>query len=121
MITKISIFIVVVFSVVAGIVSTEHSNTSNITLPNDHLLRGTTIPVLTQEEIWELEAITAHRIGLNGEDRTVYQPREGSGADRKDFTRPNLKRTRSFSVISYSEPFPCDNSVPDDDDVKKNQ
>ena len=104
-----SIFIVGVFSFVAGIVSTEISNTSNITLPNDHLLRGTTIPVLTQDEIWEMEAlreaINAPRIGLNGEDRTVYQPREGSGAGRKDFTGPNLKRTRSSASFHTANLF----------------
>ena len=109
MISKISIFIVGVFSVVAGIVSTEISNTSNITLPNDHLLRGTTIPVLTQEEIWEMdamrEAISAPRIGLNGEDRTVFQPREGSGTGRRDFTRPNLKRTRSQASFHTANLF----------------
>lgn len=109
MISKISIFIVGVFSVIAGIVSTEPSNNSNITLPNDHLLRGTTIPVLTQDEIWEMEAIkeaiSAPRIGLNGEDRTVHQPREGSGAGRKDFTRPNLKRTRSSASFHTANLF----------------
>ena len=105
MISKLIILIVAGFSVVAGIVSTEPSNSSNITLPNDHLLRGTTIPVLTQDEIWELEAITAPRIGLNGEDRTVYQPREGSGAGRKDFNRPNLKQTRSSASFHTANMF----------------
>ena len=109
MISKLIILIVAGFSVVAGIISTEPSNTSNITLPNDHLLRGTTIPFLTQEEIWEMEAIkeaiSAPRIGLNGEDRTVFQPREGSGAGRKDFTRLNLKRTRSHASFHTVNQF----------------
>ena len=109
MISKLIILIVAGFSVVAGIVSTEPSNTSNITLPNDHLLRGTTIPLLTQDEIWEMEAmqeaIKAPRIGLNGEDRTFFQPREGSGAGRKDFTRPNLKRTSSSASFHTANLF----------------
>ena len=106
MFTKFTMFIFGVTISFAGIVSTEIFNNSNFTIPDDHLLRGTTIPVLTQDELWEMEAmqeaITAPRIGKNGEDRTVYQPREGSGAGRKDFTKSKFRKTRSYATLNKS-------------------
>ncbi len=56
--------------------------------------------ILTEEEIQTLEeealqeAISAPRIGRNGEDRTKERQREGNGRGRRDDTRSTIRNSK---------------------------